>query len=324
MRKAFLWRAAVVGALATALLVGSAGKARADEAPDTTAEAKARYRQGTEAFAQKRFVEAALAFEGAAALRPHAVTLYTAALAWDSAGQPERACDAFGRALELPGLDAKQTTSAKERVQSLERALGTVVVKIPTAWKAQLDNLTEVSASGAGAVRLHAAPGAHVLTVRPTGFPVERRDVSLEGGKSVEVEITEAQLVAAKKAAEPAPPPKVEAPPPPPPPPPKVEPAPTSPLKPLGFALAGTGGALLLGGVVLGTQALGARDAYNAGPTREGYDHASGLQTWTTVALLSGVVVAAAGVTLILLPTSKTETKVSLTPTSVVLGGTFQ
>lgn len=320
MRKASLWRVALVGLVLGCGFALSASPARADDSAETTAEAKARYRQGTEAFAQKRFVEAALHFEAASALRPHAVTLYTAALAWDSAGQPERACDAFGRAIELPGLDAKQGQTARERVQSLEKTLGTVSVKVPAGWKVQLDSLTEVS----GAARLHAAPGAHVLTVRPAGFPIERRDVSLEAGKVVDVEITEAQLLAAKKAAEPAPPPKVEAPPPPPAPPPAPPPPPPSLMKPFGFVLAGTGGALVLGGIVLGTQALGARDAYNAGPTREAYDHASGLQTWTTVALVSGIVVAAAGVTLVLLPIGKTETKVSLSPTAVAFGGTFQ
>ncbi len=319
MRKAWSWRASVIGVAAGVLLLASAAPARADDA-DTTSEAKARYRQGTEAFAQKRFVEAALHFEGAAALRPHAVTLFTAALAWDSAGQPERACDAFARSLDLPGLDAKQTQTAKDRVQSLEKTLGTVTVKVPAAWKVQLDSLTEV----VGPARLHAAPGAHVLTVRPAGLPIERRDVSLEAGKVAEVEITEAQLAAAKKPVDPVTPPAVDTPIPV---TSKVEPpvpAPSSPVKPLGFVLLGTGGALLLGGVVLGTQALGARDAYNVAPTREAFDHAGGLQTWTTVAFVSGVLVAVAGVTLVLLPMGKTETKVSLSPMSVAIGGTFQ
>jgi hypothetical protein len=313
------WRTWAVGCLACLLWSSAPREARADD-PDPTVEAKARYRQGTEAFAQKRFVEAALQFEAASALRPHAVTLYTAALAWDSAGQPERACDAYARALDLPGLDAKQSAQARDRVQGLERTLGTVVVKVPATWKIQLDSLTEVT----GPSRLHGLPGAHVLTIRPSGFPVEKRDVSLEAGKAIEVEVTEAQLLAAKKAAEPPPPPKVE-----PPPPPKVEPPPPppptqSPLRPLGFVLAGTGGALVLSGVVLGTQALAAGDAYNASPTREGYDHATSLATWTSLALVGGIVVAAAGVTLALVPIGKTEAKVAVGPGSVVLGGTFQ
>jgi hypothetical protein len=313
------WRTWAVGCLVCLVASSAPRGAHADE-PDPTVEAKARFRQGSEAFAQKRFVEAALQFEAASALRPHAVTTYTAALAWDSAGQPERACDAYGRALDLPGLDAKQTTQAKDRVQSLERTLGTVVVKVPSTWKIQLDSLTEVT----GPSRLHALPGAHVLTIRPSGYPVEKRDVSLEAGKAIEVEVTEAQLLAAKKAAEPPPPPKVEPPPPPKPEPPPPPPPAQSPLRPLGFVLAGTGGALVLSGIVLGTQALAAGDAYNAGPTREAYDHATSLATWTSLALVGGIVVAAAGVTLALVPIGKTEAKVAVGPGSLVLGGTFQ
>jgi len=311
------WRTKISCLFACVCLLGPA-VVHAQDA-DPTVEAKARYRQGSEAFAAKRFVEAALHFEAASALRPHAVTLFTAALAWDSAGQPERACDAFSRSLALQGLDPKQTATAKERVATLEKSLGTVAVTIPAEWKAQLDSLTEV----AGPARLHAAPGAHVLTIRPTGFPPEKRDVSLEAGKVVEVELTEAQLAAAKKAAEPEPAPKVEPPPPAPAPPPPPPPA-VSPLKPLGFVLAGTGGAMLLGGIVLGLQANSAGDAYTAAPSRASYDHAQGLATWTTVAFVSGLVVAAAGVTLVLLPAGKTETKVSLGPGSIALGGTFQ
>lgn len=311
------WKTKVSCLFACACLLGST-VAHAQDA-DPTIEAKARYRQGSEAFTQKRFVEAALHFEAASALRPHAVTLFTAALAWDSAGQPERACDAFTRSLGLQGLDPKQTATAKERVATLEKSLGTVAVTVPATWKVQLDSLTEV----VGPARLHAAPGAHVLTIRPTGAPAEKRDVALESGKVVDVEMTEAQLAAAKKPAEPEPPPKVEPPPPPPPAAPPPPPA-ASPLKPLGFVLAGTGGAMLLGGLVLGLQANSAGDAYNAGPTRESYDHAQALATWSTVAFVSGVVVAAAGVTLVLLPTGKTEAKVSLGPGSIMLGGTFQ
>jgi hypothetical protein len=163
-----------------------------------------------------------------------------------------------------------------------------------------------------------------VLTVRPVGYPIERRDVALDAGKVVPIEIDEAQLAAAKKAAEPPPPPKVEEPPPAPPPAPPPPPSSALPLKPVGYVLAGTGGAMLLGGIVLGLQANGAADAYNAGPTREAYDHANGLATWSTVAFVSGIVVAAAGVTLVLLPMGKSEAKVAVSPTSISLGGTFE
>ncbi|HQY61488.1 MAG: hypothetical protein IPF92_00735 [Myxococcales bacterium] len=312
-----------VACLLLGLALAGPSIARAEEpAEDTTAEAKARFRQGSEAFGQKRFVEAAMHFEAAAALRPHAVPLFTAALAWDTAGRPERAADAFARALELPGLDAKQTATAKERVEALERTLGVLALTVPAGWKVQLDTLTEVKVTGPA--RLHAAPGAHVLTLQPPGRPIERRDVSLEAGKATPLTLTEADLASSKKP-EVATTPKVEAPPPPPPPPPPPKPAPEPlPLRTVGFVAAGAGGALILSGIILGTQANGAGTAYSAGPTREGYDHASGLQTWTTVSFVSGILLAGAGVTLVLLPLGKSEAKVAISPNSVTLGGTFQ
>ena len=81
------------------------------------------------------------------------VALYTAGLAWDLASAPERAADAYGRALEVGGLDPKQTALAKDRVAQLEKTLGTVAVAAPEGWRVQLDTFTEVPTPA----RLHAA-----------------------------------------------------------------------------------------------------------------------------------------------------------------------
>src|SRR5689334_19782100 len=99
-----------VGSLAIALALSSPLAAHAQDAspPDSAAEARQQYQQGTQAFQQKRYSEAALHFEAAAAFRSSGVALYTAGLAWDLAMRPERAADAYSRALDTPGLDAKQ------------------------------------------------------------------------------------------------------------------------------------------------------------------------------------------------------------------------
>ena len=110
---------------------------------DPAAEARTQYQLGSQAFSAKKYSEAALHFESAASFRPHAVALYTAGLAWDNANKPERAADAYARALDVPGLDAKQTATAKERVAALEKTLGTLVVSGGEGAKVQLDALTE-------------------------------------------------------------------------------------------------------------------------------------------------------------------------------------
>ena len=159
-----------------------------DAAPaDSGAEARSQYQQGMQAFQQKRYSEAALHFEAAAALRINAVTLYTAGLAWDNASRPERAADAYGRSIDVGGLDPKQLTLAKDRVAQLEKTMGTLAVTGPDGWKVQLDTFTEVAVPA----RLHAAPGVHALSVRAPGKPIERRDVSLDAGKVASLELRE-------------------------------------------------------------------------------------------------------------------------------------
>src|SRR5262249_7964099 len=149
--------------------------AHADDA-DPAAEARHEYDAGTQAYASKHFVEAALHFEAAAAQRAHGVTLYTAALAWEQANRPERAAGDYARALAAPGLNAKQAANARDRLTTLERSLGTIDVTAPDGWRVQLDALTEVAAPA----RLHATPGVHVLTIHAPNKPIAKRDVSLE------------------------------------------------------------------------------------------------------------------------------------------------
>ena len=312
-------------AIAFALAVAGASStttARADDPPaaDSAAEARQQYGMGTQAFKEKRYSEAALHFEAAAAFKANAIALYTAALAWDLASRPERAADAYARSLEVPGLDAKQTTIAKDRVSALEKSLGTAVVTAPEGWKVQLDTLTEVHAPA----RLHGAPGVHTLTVRIPNKPIERRDVTLEAGKATNVDLKD----------EPKPPPKTE----PEPEQVKPEPPPSEPtparlrepfwntMRVVGVGIAGVGVAALGAGAVLGTNANGAKDAYDAAPTRAAFDHASSLETWTNVALISGALLVAGGVVLVVLPVSdrpEGRVKVGAAPGGLVLGGTF-
>jgi hypothetical protein len=291
--------------------------ARAQDAPtDVAAEARQQYQQGTQAFQQKRYQEAALHFEAAASFRTSSVALYTAGLAWDLASKPERAADAYARALEVGGLDPKQNSLAKDRVAQLETTLGTVAVAAPEGWRVQLDTFTEVPTPA----RLHAGAGMHGLSVRAPGKPIERRDVTLQAGKVVTIELKEEPKIVPRVEPEPVKPPPV------------VAPA-TPPTRTqfwitrlvIGVGVAGLGVAALGSGIVLGLEADSAKTAYDAGPTRESFDHASSLQTWTNVALISGALMVAGGVALVVWPDADGQGHVNVgaTPGGAFVAGKF-
>lgn len=295
-------RLAIAGLLAALSLVPAAAHAQ-DAAPvDAAVEARQQYQQGTQAFQQKRYQEAALHFEAAASFRTSSVALYTAGLAWDLASKPERAADAYGRALEVGGLDPKQQGLAKDRVTQLETTLGTIAVTAPDGWRVQLDTFTEVPTPA----RLHAGAGVHGLSVRAPGKPIERRDVTLQTGKPVTIELKDEPKIVPKVEPEPVKPPPVAPPPPPPPRPYWIT------RRVIGVGVGGVGIAALGSAIILGTSANGAKTAYDAGPTRESFDHASSLQTWTNVALVSGFVLVAGGVALVLWPDRDGEGRVNV------------
>ena len=277
--------------------------ARAQDDAATTAEAKKQFIAGTRAFSAGKFAEAAQAFEAAAALKPNAVALYTAALAWEQASQSERAADDYGRALALPagGLNAQQSTTAKDRLEALEKVLGTLDVTGPDGDKVQLDQFT----AAAVPVRLHGTGGTHTVTVLAPNKPNEKREVLLEGGQTQKLDVTPA----------PAAPPKKETPPP----PAKevvVEKAVShmSILKAAGFVSIGVGATTALAAILLGISAQDAGDAYNAAPSHAGFVHANALADWTTGAWITAGIFVAAGVTLVLIPEKSAPPKETTEP----------
>ena len=310
-------------AFAVALFALPAGVASAQEAPaDSAAEARAQYQKGTQAFQAKRFSEAALHFEAAAAFKANSVALFTAGLAWDNAARPERAADAYARALEVGGLEGKQNNVARDRVAALESTLGTLTVTAPDGSKVQLYTFTEVPTPA----RLHATPGTHALSVRAPGKPIERRDVTLEGGKTTQLELKDEIKIPTKPPPEPDKPRQVD-------PPTKKDPQPSYPpprvdsfwnaRRAIGVGVAGIGVATLAGGAILGINANGAKDAYVAAPSQQGFDHASSLETWTNVAFIAGGVLLVGGVVLVVLPDFEGKAQVGIGPNGASLRGTF-
>jgi hypothetical protein len=291
---------ALLAAASCVWLLAQDAAAQPSPAEDTSNDAaslnaRARYNAGTKAFSERRFVEAALNFEAAASEKASPVALYTAALSWEQANVPERAADDYARALAAPGLPADKVTLARDRLASLEGVLGAVTVVGAEGTHVQLDANTELAVPAT----LHASAGVHSLSVRAPSRPIQRRPVVLERGKTIKLDLV----------TEPAPPQgeepvRAQHPPPPPHPSPPAPPAPEW-KRPAGFIAIGVGGALVLSGIVLGSEAIGARDVYRGAPTQSTLDHASELQTWTNVAFVAGGVIAAGGVALVLWPAPK-------------------
>jgi len=294
-----------------------APRARADDAQDAQ-DARTQFTQGREAFQAKRFVEAAQHFEMAASLRPHAVALLTAGLAWDAAGQPDRAADALARCMDMPGLDAKQSAQAHERLAQLEKTLGTAQIIGPEGTRVQLEG----ASTWLLPARIHAAPGTKVLHVMPPAgvrLASTKKELVFEAGTVAALTIepdrtTTPPARGAVRASSEVPAASAPS--------PAQESAPRgtsfSLRQGIGLSLVGASVLGLGAGAVLGTQALSAKDAYNAAPSRAAFDHANGLATWSTIALVAGGVLAAGGVTLLVLPSDK-KTNARLVPAGLGL-----
>lgn len=311
-RRSWLAGYALCAAVAASTALPSA--AYADEDAAEAAEARKAYQEGTQAFQAKRYAEAAEKFEQAASKRPHGVPLYTAGLAWESAGKPDRAAEALHRALALPGLDAKQTDDARQRLATLEKSVGAVDVTGEVGAQVRLGDRWDQEVP----TRFYAPPGSHDLVVRHPDGTRETAKVKLEAGGVTPFVVKKPEAAAASPEPSPAP---------------TKEPAPARAgggawNVPVGLGIAGVGVGALGAGALLGLSALSARDAYDAAPTRESYDHASSLQTWTTVAFVAGGALLAGGIALAVLPLGEgdggAKVKVAAAPGGFVLGGTFR
>lgn len=311
-------RAVATSALASILGSVVPAPARASDAPAALApqeesgiRARARYDAGTQAFAQGRIVEAALQFEAAAAEKPSAIALYTAAISWERANVPQRAADDYSRALALGGLSEDASAHATVRLQALEAVLGSVLVSGPAGWRVQLDANAEMPLPAT----LHGASGVHTLTVHAVGRTIAPVAVPLQSGVAIRLQLPEAA---------PAPRPEDAG----------TPPAHRSDLRgPIGFVLLGAAGAALLSGALLGAEALDARDAYRAGPTQASFDHAENLQRWTDAAWIAGGVLAAAGLALVLWPSPhradapialRAAVRAGIAPTGFFVAGVFE
>jgi len=312
------FRTRLAASLAALCLV-TAGAAHAEDDAQTT-EARRLYGEAKKLMGDKKYKDAALAFEAAGRLKANAVALYTAAQAWELAREPARAADAYALALVTPKLSDAQKQKSEERLAELERELGTASVAGDEGTRVRLDDHMEVAVPA----KLHGTAGEHALHVIRSDGSSDERKITLEAGKKLEVD--------ADERPEPQPTaPKVK----------KVKLSESkkvpvdeqakgpSPWKTVGFVGIGAGVAALGGGILLGLSAKDAEDTYKKQPTRETLDHAKGLETSTNIMLIAGGVLTAAGITLAVWPAKKekaaaqTELGLSVGPGALYAEGSF-
>jgi hypothetical protein len=256
-------------------------------------EARQHYGDGTRAFSNKRYAEAAMQFEAAAAAKPSPEALMSAGLAWDMAGRLALSADAYVRALEEPSLELKARTTARERLAELEKTLGTLEVEGPRGVTVQLDGLTEARAPA----RLHAMPGVRSLLVRSPGHPDARRDVTLEAGKTTRLTVdVDEPTPRADPPDEPEPPAAASSGP---------SESPSSAPEPLasapsfgwlGIGATAFGGATLGASALVGVFANDAKAVFEKEPTREAFEHAGLLETSANALLVSGALILVTGI----------------------------
>jgi len=280
--------------------------------PTAAAEARQQYEAGMRALSERHYLEAAIHFEGAGTRAPHGASYYMAAIAWEQGSRPDRAADAYARALQLPGLDEVANERAKDRVRELEKLLGTLSVTGPDGWRVQLDGQLDVPLPA----RVHGLPGVHSLHMQAPGRPTAKREVSLSASSTTELELTDTDVPVPTGPTAPAPPKIV-----------KIEvvrevPPPGNTRRIVGAGVGGLGVATMIGAVVTGVSALGARDAYQSSRTQDAYDHVRALQTTTNVLWITGGALAITGAALYFWP-AKSAPKTALTIGAGGLGGSF-
>jgi hypothetical protein len=305
-------------ALGLAFLIGALPSlARADDAAD----ARAEYAAGLASLSKNAYREAAEHFEIAARLRPHAVAFFAAGKAWQLAGEPVKSADRLSAALERNELSPADKGDAIHRLAAIEEKVGTVNVTGDASMELQIDDGPSVKPPGAR----HATPGKHTLFIRGARGSATR-DVSLNAGGSMSIELKLEMLVDKPNGAAP----------------PEPRPAPSPPALPEEPQPAGGGSGFRTAGIValvgcgvgagtsigLGVAALSAKSRFLNSRTQSDFDSAIHLQTATNVGWVATAALGAVGATLVVIaivkkPSSSSSAALELHPYGASLSGRF-
>ncbi len=288
---AFAWALAV--ALRTMALTSAPAVAVDSQSTNSTQLARQRFREAQEAYRDRRYSAAASLFEAADRLAPHPSTRFNAAAAWDEAGEAARAASGYEAALASATLDEGKRKVAEERLSSLKLELGKILVQRPLGAFVTVDHVQRAPVP----TTFYLLPGSYQLQVDYRGA-TSSSPLDVLAGRDHDVKLDDAEPEAAAPAAPP------EATRPLPLPPPAADTAISQ--KTWGWVSVGAGVALGGAAIVLGLQALAARDRFveSANTDPDARSEAASLRLATNV-LWGGAT--AAGVTgLVLVLTAPT------------------
>jgi tetratricopeptide (TPR) repeat protein len=283
-----------------------------------TSQAAALDEQARTAFAEGDFAGAASRFAEAYASAPHPATKYNEAMAWEQAGEPARAADAYQQALSMPGLDAARESAARDRMAELERTLAVLSIPGPEGATATVGHIRGARLP----LRVHLAAGAHEVSLRKQDGSMVVRTVDAPPGKVVELVV---DVVNGPAPLTPRPQPATL----PATPPPEASSAPT-----WGWVALGGAGAFSIGAGYLGMKTLDSLDEYEASQYRDpdAQDRTRRYKLWTNVAWGAAAVSASVGVVLLLsgatnqergASTPRSGVRLLITPSGVAAGTTF-
>jgi hypothetical protein len=267
------------------------------------------FEKGMEFFRRGAHDEAARSFYAAYRASPHPDSLYNAGLAWELAGELAKAATAFEISLGLT-LRQKAREDATRRLRSLARELGRVEVSVPEG--STLRVLGFVIRSPSSVVYLE--PGKQRLGVTlPDGSSADRRVVAEAGATTVVLVELPREDSASSSAAPQEPLPQ----------PPRAE-SQSSTTETIGWVSLGVAAAASVAAVVLGIEALRARDDYEGSRNtdRDARRKAEDLRLWTNVAWGTAALTGGGGA-VILLTLPPKDAQAGLPVSGVAVRGRF-
>jgi tetratricopeptide (TPR) repeat protein len=310
-----------VGSVLPALLLLSPGTAVAADgkAPQSSSAAqpleiaRARYRQGVEAYQAGHYRESIDYFLEADRISPSAALSFNIALAYEKIDDPAAALRWYRDYLRR-SPEAKDRASVESLVQTFEARLASkgvqqvTVLSEPSAATVLVDG----KAVGVTPWTMEIRPGQHRLEVRHDGYETVQQSIDVPADHATDVQLTLKTAEAAPAAAAPQPAPAPAA-------------APAAPvqadtgsegsggktLTTLGIVGFAAGGAALIGAGTFELLRRGSESDAKKEPTQVGYaDHVETMESQQTVArvlLGTGVVLAATGGVLFYLGSKKSS-----------------